>query len=222
MNLHKNLNPKLWDEDRLNPKVRKLLLKICDLWLKFCKVKKTYVKDIILTGSNANYNYTDLSDVDVHIVVDKSVFDCDEFIDEYFVDKKKLFTDAYQLHIHSHTVELFFQDYKEEIVTNQGVFSLISNSWIRKPTRNYPIPNDNLIIKKAKMFYRMILLVLKTNNIKKIKSLKNRIRNYRKSGLTHEGEYSVENLVYKKLRRTKIFQKIDDKIAEIIHRKYSI
>ena len=71
------LNPKIWkksDGDILiNPKVREKLLEISKEFINFLKVE-IIVSDIIMTGSLANYNWSNFSDVDLHIVVDFKQF----------------------------------------------------------------------------------------------------------------------------------------------------
>ena len=88
---HNKLNIKFWDERGLRPEVKDKLLQIGTKWAEFAKIPSTAVKDMILVGGNANYNYTRFSDLDLHLVVDKSqIADCPELLDDYLRDKKKL------------------------------------------------------------------------------------------------------------------------------------
>ena len=74
---HNKLNIKFWDEGGLKPEVKDKLLQIGTKWAEFAKIPATAVKDMILVGGNANYNYTRFSDLDLHLVVDKSqIADC--------------------------------------------------------------------------------------------------------------------------------------------------
>ena len=66
---HSELNPKFWVNVFLKDEVRKQLLEIAKEWLKFAEVPTSAVEDIVLTGGNANFNYTDDSDLDVHIIL---------------------------------------------------------------------------------------------------------------------------------------------------------
>src|SRR5690242_4372598 len=61
------LDPEIWDGEKLNPEVRKVLLSNAKEFIKFAKIEGLSFKDIILTGSLANFNYTDKSDLDVHV-----------------------------------------------------------------------------------------------------------------------------------------------------------
>ena len=65
------LNSELWDEDKkLRSDVRERLLDIAEKFIKPTLGATTTIKDITFTGSLANYNYSDLSDIDLHIIID--------------------------------------------------------------------------------------------------------------------------------------------------------
>ena len=68
------LHPKFWKNSKLSNKIRKNLLQVAQDFLSFVKLKKLKIVDIVLTGSLANYNYNEKSDVDVHIVLDLTGF----------------------------------------------------------------------------------------------------------------------------------------------------
>ena len=86
---HNKLNIKFWDDEYLRPEVREKLLQIGYKWADFAKIPNEAIKDIILVGGNANYNYTRFSDLDLHLVVDKTqIADCPEILDDYLRDKK--------------------------------------------------------------------------------------------------------------------------------------
>ena len=66
------LNPKLWTDGVFNKKLRLQLLKIARAFYKFLGVD-VEVKDVTLTGSNANYNWTKHSDIDLHLIINYKV-----------------------------------------------------------------------------------------------------------------------------------------------------
>ena len=69
--------------------VRKKLLHIGTTWAAWAHIPTDAILDIILVGGNANFNYTDHSDVDIHIIVNKKKLpNCPELVDDYFKDKK--------------------------------------------------------------------------------------------------------------------------------------
>ena len=45
---------------------------IAEKWAKFSKIPPKAVEDVVLTGGNANYNYTSQSDLDLHLILDFS------------------------------------------------------------------------------------------------------------------------------------------------------
>ena len=71
----KELNPKIWVKEGnsyvLNSEVREKLLEISDSFIEFIGVD-FFIHDLILTGSLANYNWSEYSDVDLHIIIDYS------------------------------------------------------------------------------------------------------------------------------------------------------
>ena len=66
---HDELNPNLWDGDRLQEDVREKLLQIADDFREFIGVSLYDLLDITISGSNAAYAYTPKSDIDLHLVV---------------------------------------------------------------------------------------------------------------------------------------------------------
>ena len=90
---HSELNPKLWQDGKLKEEVRGKLLQIAATWMKFAHIDPEYVVDIIITGGNVNFNYTPLSDIDLHIVISRDALNPDRAMtDDYLQDKKILWT----------------------------------------------------------------------------------------------------------------------------------
>jgi len=63
------LNPALWDGLKLKPDVAESLKSIGQSFYKDTELTAP-IKDIIMVGSSANYNWSDFSDIDIHIVID--------------------------------------------------------------------------------------------------------------------------------------------------------
>ena len=67
--MRNTLNSKIWkSEDKIDPKIRKQLLKIADDFVEFLDIPWVEVIDVTLTGSLANYNWSEYSDIDLHII----------------------------------------------------------------------------------------------------------------------------------------------------------
>jgi len=70
--------------------VWRTLNKIGKEWAEFANIPNSAIKDVIVTGGNANYNYTKYSDIDLHLMIDKSKIDCEDILDDYLRAKKQL------------------------------------------------------------------------------------------------------------------------------------
>ena len=69
--IRETLNPSIFDDTQhMYEDVRTRLLMIADDFFETLNVGWVDIDDIILTGSLANYNWSQFSDVDVHILVD--------------------------------------------------------------------------------------------------------------------------------------------------------
>ena len=69
------------------------------------------INDIIIVGSNANYNYGDNSDIDLHIVADLSSFKGreKELAATVYNCFRRIFNDKFDPKIRGHEVELYVE-----------------------------------------------------------------------------------------------------------------
>lgn len=211
--IHDTLNQKLYVNESLKPEVRKKLMKIASEFIKFIKVKSP-VKDIIITGSSSNYNYSDkYSDIDLHIVYDFSKIDNNvELVKEYLNAKKTLWNEEYDIKINGIDVELYAQD-EEEPHEATGVYSLLHDKWVRKPPRIDAKLDIKGAEQKAEDYMRLIDKQVDANDCGSecLTKIKEKIKKLRKAGLdSTEGEFSTENLAFKILRRSGHIQKVWD------------
>ena len=95
--IRKTLNPKVWDnfedvdEAKLKPEVRKKLTEISEEFIDYLG-EDIFIDDVVLTGSLSNYNWSNYSDFDLHVIVDLSQFGEDsDLYKELFDLKKQLF-----------------------------------------------------------------------------------------------------------------------------------
>jgi hypothetical protein len=221
---HKELNPKLWKDEKLDDKVRKRLIDLGMYFVLFCDFDKKLVKDIVLTGGNANFNYTDMSDLDVHVVMDKEKMNCDKFIDEYILDKKNLWTLKHNIKVKGYSVELFVQGEKDPTPDDQGVYSLFDEIWIKKPKLKVVDTNGFYFKKKLFSLIKKIEFYIEhdVNDLPDMKEFKEKLRMMRSSGLKKEGEYSIENLLYKELRNQGYLDKFDNHYNKAIDKKFNL
>ena len=213
-NLQDTLNPKVWDnyEDvktaKLKEDIRKSLLKSAEEFLYFVDID-VIISDIVLMGSLSNFNWSKFSDFDLHIIADFDQYPKEQYdlYLEFFDLKKTLFNLKHDIKIKGYDVEFYLQDENSEAFSD-GVYSILNDEFISTPSKtNFKI-NKSLIKKKAEQWMTLIdecIEKAKEQNIEEsqetLKTCYKKIKNYRKSGLENQGEFSIENLVFKYLRR---------------------
>ncbi|NDB57688.1 hypothetical protein EB001_04510 [bacterium] len=208
---HKELNPKLWNDFELKPEVRTKLLQFAEVWREYAKIPKSAVKEVIMLGGNANYNYTDKSDIDVHLVVDKSLIAKDNpLLDDYLQDKKQMWTMSHQISILGYGLEPYAQDISVAYPKEQGVYSLTNNEWIAKPEFvGDSMLKDPYLKKKVKFYMKMIDDMIKGHvDLDSVKHFKEKLRDMRGAAIKKGGEFSFENLVFKELRNQGYLDKL--------------
>lgn len=208
---HKTLNPRIWTADKkLQPKVRKALQNIAKEFTEFLKADGYKTVDLYFTGSLANYNYTSKSDIDLHIVLDydDQAEDCEECcgldLHDIFDTKKTLWNEQHDITIYDYPVELYVQDAKEPHIAT-GIYSVQDNKWVREPKHKGELIKDvntYAVATKVREYKKLIDKVLadKVDDYDSISKITDKIKTMRQSGLEKAGEFSVENLAFKKLR----------------------
>jgi hypothetical protein len=144
---------------------------------------------------------------------------------ELFNLKKQIFNDKHDIKIFGYDVELYSQD-SEEPHFASGVYSVMNNEWIDKP-KKFKNEIDKVVLeKKIKNWTEKIDKVIDSKDTqddqKTIDSIKDKLKDYRKSGLEKEGELSYENLVFKFLRRSGHIQKLFDSSNKALDKELSI
>lgn len=215
------LHPRIWINDKLNSRVRLRLLDIADDFIDTLAVNWVKPKDIVFTGSLANYNWSKYSDIDLHVIIDyKDVYDKTEFVEDYFNSKKEMWTNEHpKLKIYGFPIEMYVEDYNAESVSS-GVYSLYKNKWLKKPINFQDAKlNEKYIKKYAAKIMTQIDNIEKeqksTNDVHKIEKcneklqiLFDKIKRIRKESLSKQGEMSSGNIIFKILRRTNYIDKI--------------
>ena len=223
---HDELNPLLWSNDNFDAAARVALLKLADFWREDALIPKKAVKDILIVGGNANYNYTKYSDIDLHLLVNKDMIpDCDdEILDDYLKDKKKLWALTHDVKIYGIPVEIYAQGLDEKYGKDQGVFSIKNNKWIQKPKKTKIDVNDAIVRKKAKDLENKIRFIIdnKVDKIDVIKSFKEKLRNLRSVAVKQGGEFSVENLAYKEVRNKGLIDELQSYLDSLEDRTFSL
>lgn len=215
--LKDELNPKIWDDFEIKTEVREQLLKIAQDYWESLELE-VEVKDIILTGSLANYNWDSrYSDYDLHIVIDfKDVDDNVELVGKYLDESKKNWNSVHDIKIEGFEVEVYVQDDSEPHVSS-GIFSLLQNKWLVKPIKKEFTPDEKEIEKKAKsIMLRVDSLEENFDTIshndfnERAKKIWKKIKDLRKQSMEESNEFGIGNLVFKVLRRNNYMKKIID------------
>lgn len=212
MEVHQELNPKLWENETLKQDVFEKLNNMAQEFLKYIELPLNVV-DIEIVGSNASYNYNENSDIDLHIIVNNEVNYVEPAIlRQLYNAKKNSFNDNYDLEIDGIPVELYIEDVTDGNATN-GRYSLMANNWVLKPEPiEYDIPDINETLAE---FEQRCNDLLNSNDDKAILDLVNEIYMMRKIGLAKDGEASVGNLVFKELRNKEMISKLKDHYYDI-------
>lgn len=213
---HDKLNPKIWTGDKLKSEIKIKLIRIGQAWAKFANIPTSAIKDMIIVGGNANYNYTEYSDLDLHLVVDRNKLpDCPDLIDDYLRDKKQLWALTHNIKIYGHDVELYAEEEGTERPTNQGVYSVKYNKWLVKPSYKTPEVDKRLLKRKTRDIMDKIDMFIqsKSNDVAEMSKLKEKFRTMRSIGIRKGGEFSLENLVFKELRNNGYLNKFSQYIT---------
>jgi hypothetical protein len=213
---HHELNPVLWDNNSLRPEVRVKLLEIARHFALYLNVPILYLKDVTLSGSSAGYNYSDYSDIDLHLVVSKTNGN-----DELFTAKKNLYNNEHNLAIDGIPVELYVQpaDQKHH---SAGIYSVLDSKWINEPVHEEPTVDPKDIKSKARNYAAKINLAIRSQDVSKCRDAMDELKRLRKAGLESGGEQSVENLAFKLLRARGQIDKLRKYITKLESAKLSL
>ena len=228
------LNPKIWEKDgksyTLRPEVREKLLETANLFIDSLGVD-VIITDIIMIGSLVNYNWSKYSDIDLHVVVNFNQFseNVKDLYLEFFDLKKVIFNQKHNITMFGYDVECFVQK-EDETTFSSGVYSILYDMWMNEPTKNTNKKIDfELIKEKGNQWMRIIDGVIKNiededpDTIKEIvKKYKEKLKKFRNCGLEKNGEMSIENLVFKLLRRNGYIEKLYDLPTELIDKKLTM
>jgi hypothetical protein len=228
--LKDELNPRFWNGGKLDILARRKLLTIARDFISKFEIADFQIEDVIMTGSLANYNWDENhSDVDLHILVDfEDINDDTELVKEFFNAVKDRWNKTHTgIRIYGYPVEVYVQDVNEKH-TSTGVYSVLYDEWITKPSKDNfndtDVDEDN-VQEMVAMFMNEIddieeqYLLAKDeigdHDIQSLlddaEQLNDMIKAVRKSDLGSSGnEISAGNLIFKSLRRNGYIEKLRD------------
>lgn len=220
---HETLNSKLFDENnKLKEDVREALLNVKDEFLKDLSENKIPLRviDIWLVGSNASFNYTDKSDIDLHIIANLDDV-CEDtcLLQILYNYVKASFNKRHDISIKGLPVEVYIQDVNSNSVSN-GIYSLQEDEWIKFPEQLPEYETDTTKLVSLQDLLR-IYNTLDRTNIEQIKSLIDYAYIIRQKGLV-EGEFSDGNLSFKEFRNLGYLDELKDLVAELRSKELSL
>lgn len=219
--VHDQLNQKLFSKNgQLLPEVRAKIIQIVDKFEEFAEVPLNII-DIQLVGSNASYNYTDTSDLDVHIISNFELVPASkEILQQLYNMKKSSFNDKFDIKIKGIEVELYVQDVHDGVMSN-GIYSVCEDAWIKEPKPISHITKHN-IDKEYDKWQAKINEVLSRNNYDEIVDTINMLYLIRHNSLMVDGEYGKGNQLFKQIRSTGLLQKLKDALDLSLSKQLSL
>ena len=226
-----SLNDKLFellDNDAwtLKSNIRKALLKIAQAFIDYLKDNgiNIHPADIQLVGSNAGEDFTDNSDIDLHIVTDFESLGCsDGIIQAAFNAQRSLFNSSYDISVKGIPVEMYVEDVKAG-TESPGIFSVMYNRWIKYPEHHESI-EDLLYTQyaiKLDMWKSLINKELTNDSSDSAQRLLNRIYMMRKNGLSTAGRDSGGNYMFKQLRNSGYLDKLKKHRDEMLSNELTL
>ena len=209
--VHKELNSKIWDGTALRKEVRDKILEIVNYFTSELEVELP-VLDIYLVGSNASYNYTDKSDLDVHIITNFNLLDSsEEILQAYYRSEASNFNKNYNVSVHGVDIELYIEDVESGAVSN-GIYSIYREEWIKFPK---PIDVEEYDTSKdVQELSDEIRKAISSNSFENVKNELDKIYLMRKESIANEGEYGYGNQLFKDLRNLGLIDKLKEKCKE--------
>ena len=221
------LDPKIWQDGKLNKNISKRLMRIAREFLDGIDKPihheagdgsmAALMEDLRFTGSLANYNWSKYSDIDLHIVVDFSKIDENtELVKAFFDEVRMRWNDLHDIIIYGYEVEIYVENVGE-VHKSTGIYSIANNNWITIPSPEQVEFDYVSARKKADAIETQVNMIEKFADekpraaLKSIERLKKKIRRMRRAGLHSPlQEYSAENIAFKILRREEVLDKLNN------------
>lgn len=211
---HDELNPDLWENDELKSEVKDKLLEIVNKFKENLSEDdiELDIKDIVIIGSNANYNYTEQSDIDLHIVADTSVYeDQKELAVKLYDAYKRLFNNKYDPTIYGHEVEIYVEP--DNIRANSNGMYSLNTGWLKFP-ENTAIPElDEAELQSLVSDYEE--KIQNADSIDEIDTVINDLYILRQQSILSDGEYGIGNQCFKEIRNLGLLKELKDKKVQL-------
>jgi hypothetical protein len=228
--MNDTLNPIIFDDNmKMKEEISDALLQIAKDYFISLKINIP-VKDITMTGSLSNYNWSKYSDVDLHIIIDlDKMGDKKDMIKDLLDAKTRAWNDKHDITVKGYDVELYLQPYDQEHFST-GVYSVLNDEFVIEPKIQDASIDKKNVVKKYNSIVNTVNDIYKDfakkkdykDVVSRLESLSDKIKKTRTAGLEGKGEYSLENIVFKLLRRNNIMEKISDLLVKAYDESMSI
>lgn len=223
--VHDTLNPKLWDGTSLKYDIENKIKEIVFKYVEDSEILKiSDIIDIELLGSNASFNYTKDSDLDIHLVVNMEEISCDPTLVQIACNAEKaLFNKTYNIQIKGIDVEIYVEDVGAGTASN-GIYSITKNEWIKFPERiNIPdVTSDKKFITLLSEWKSRGANLLNSESPEDIQQYINELYNMRRLSIMVEGEYGIGNQVFKEIRNIGLLEQLKDRKHVLISRRLTL
>lgn len=212
--MQKELNPKLWEDKKLKRDVREAIIDIVSEFMDNLIIP-VEILDVRVVGSNASYNYTEHSDLDVHIISNlELVGSPTEIVQALYNSERSNFNRTHNIKIKGIDVELYVEDVNSSVNSN-GIYSVIDDIWIKEPqmVKERSVKIDK---KELRDLVNSVKSVLADGDSDDIKDCINMLYLMRKDSIAIDGEYGVGNLLFKEIRNRGLLNALKDKYNEMI------
>lgn len=219
--VHDVLNPKLWEDEKLIPEVKNKIVEIVSNFEEYVEIP-LHIVDIVIVGSNASYNYTQYSDLDVHIIVNPELIpDISEEIQTLILNlKKTAFNKEFDIKIKKIPVELYVEDLHSTAVSN-GIYSVTEDRWVKVPEK-ISTREEYDITEELDNWTERISAAVTSGSYEELSSLLDALYLMRKNSIAIDGEYSKGNEIFKTLRDRGYLSQLKDSLSSSISKKLSL
>lgn len=220
MEIHDTLNPKIFSGDKLKPEIREKINEIVDAFVNRLTVKPD-ILDVELVGSNASYNYTKHSDLDVHIVTNFELLSKDVFLLQALYNaEKSAFNKSHDIFIKGLNVELYIEDVNAGAASN-GVYSVLNDKWIKFPKPLTDIQEYDLS-RQVSIWQDKIQKALTSGSFEDVKNVINTLYMIRKNSIAIDGEYGKGNQLFKEIRNLGLLDALKQRADEVLSQELSM
>ena len=218
--IHDELNPKLFDGEQLKAEVRDKIIEIVLSFENYINCPISII-DIQLVGSNASYNYTDNSDIDIHVIASFEAVSQEEALLQSLYDaKKSAFNKDFDITIKGLEVELYVENVESNVVSN-GIYSVCEDMWVKKPQRIENIEHYDTST-ELESWTNKIKDVLSGGGMEDIVDCTNSLYLMRKNSIAVEGEYGKGNQLFKEIRDAGLIRALKDAYRQDVSKILSL